>query len=62
MCREFNVALFSHRFTGERILISGPFSVRFDAPTIEFFKKEKDKEGREKLCSLWLYPMEPFEV
>ncbi|XP_022786058.1 uncharacterized protein LOC111326349 [Stylophora pistillata] len=37
------------------------FSVRFEAPTIEFFKRENHKEGREKLCSLFLHPVAPFE-
>ena len=62
MCREFNVALFSHRFTGDFDNFKFCFSVRFDAPTIELFKNKKDKEGRERLCSLQLHPVEPFKV
>ena len=61
MCHEFNVALFSHRFTGD-FDFQSRFSVRFNPPTIELFKNGKDKEGREELCSLRLHPVEPFKV
>ena len=60
MCRGFNVALFSHRFTGD--IFKGSFSVRFDEPTVDFFKMVNDREGRERLCSLRLHPVEPFKV
>ena len=61
MCREFNVALFSHRFTGD-FVFNFRFPAGFDAPTIELFENKKDKEGRERLCSLRLHPVEPFKV
>ena len=61
MCREFNVALFSHRFTGD-FVFNFRFPAGFDAPTIELFKNKKDKEGIERLCSLRLHPVEPFKV
>ena len=61
VCCGFNVALFSHRFKGDSDFTSD-FGVLFDAPTIEFFKNETDKERREKLCSLRLHPMVPFKV
>lgn len=34
---------------------------RFEGPTIEFFKREDEKEEREKLCSMLLHPVAPFE-
>ncbi|PFX13446.1 hypothetical protein AWC38_SpisGene22467 [Stylophora pistillata] len=48
------------KFIGD-FIFRKDYLARFEAPKIEFFKRENDKEGRENLCSLLLHPVTPFE-